>query len=135
MSSKMVTGRTSLAIAKGGHKNMTNAQAFKAAHTQYRESPNTFGHEENDVPRQELKRIIGLVASQEQLQRSIQINSEMGMGGNSKGTLFIWERLKEVEDQLRTLEEKHGKEFNSKEYLTDRGRQGVSPVPVSVSGF
>lgn len=97
---------------------MATTQAFAWARDVYRESPNTFGHEENDVPRFLLKRILSLVASQEMLHASIQQGRADGYCDESKGVAHLWERLKEVEDQLRTLEEQNGEVVKSREYFT-----------------
>ncbi|BDA97014.1 hypothetical protein [Pseudomonas phage vB_PaS-HSN4] len=80
-----------------------------------------------------LLRIIGLMASQRQLQDSISASVEpatedsnySGYCDESAGIRFMWERLKAVEDELRLLEKQLG-EF-SYPYLTYPGN--VNPVP------
>lgn len=100
----------------------TTTDAFSKARDVYRDSPNTFGHEEADVDRVLLKRIIGLVASQEMLHASIQDARAQAYYDGSAGMAHLWERLQEVEDQLRALEEKNGEAVKSREYLTNHRR-------------
>ena len=97
---------------------MGTTQAVSIARGIYRDTPNTFGHEEVDVDRRELKVLIGLVASQEMLQDSIHAARAQAYCDESKGMAHLWERLKVVEDQLRTMEEKYGEAVKSREYFT-----------------
>lgn len=74
----------------------------------YRDTPNTFGHEENDVPRTELKRLIGLVASQKMLHESLAHHGFMGFEEYSGANKFLYARLKVIEDDLRKVETQYG---------------------------
>ncbi|AUX83652.1 hypothetical protein FDJ32_gp23 [Pseudomonas phage NV1] len=97
---------------------MGTTNAVSIARDIYRETPNTFGHEEVDVQRRELKILIGLVASQEMLQDSIHAARAEAYCDDSKGVAHLWGRLKEVEDKLRQAEEKYGEAVKSREYIT-----------------
>lgn len=102
---------------------------FKQAAAIYRDSPNTFGHEESDVQRRQLKEILGLVASQEMLHQSISHGRNDGYYDGSAGMKHLWTRLQEVEDKLRTIEEQHGTTITEKQYLTHHRGQGVPEMP------
>lgn len=97
---------------------MSTTQEFHKAAMIYRESPNTFGHEDVDCPRAILKRMLSLVASQRMLQASIADARTAQYCDESLGVKHLWCRLKEVEDQLRELEAQYGEAIKSKEYLT-----------------
>ncbi|QYC95398.1 putative gamma-glutamylcyclotransferase [Pseudomonas phage PhL_UNISO_PA-DSM_ph0041x] len=110
---------------------MTHTDVVKA-HKIYRDIPNLM-KTDDEGKRQLLRRIIGLMASQRQLQDSISASVEpatddsdySGYYDESAGIRFMWERLKAVEDELRLLEKQLG-EF-SYPYLTYPGN--VNPVP------
>lgn len=87
---------------------MSAPQTIQQAAAIYRDTPNTFGHEENDVPRAELKRLIGLVASQKQLQDSLKHHAFMGFPEFSGANKFLYERLKIVEKDMREAATKYG---------------------------
>lgn len=94
----------------------------------YRDSPNTFGHETNDVPRRRLKQLMGAVATQRFLQESIA--DEIASGEyteESKGIRHLWERLKASEDVLREAEAGFDEKIASLPFKTLPGR--VHPVP------
>lgn len=94
----------------------------------YRDSPNTFGHEENDVPRRELKKLMGATASQRYLQDSIKDALATGEYDElSRGIRHLWDRLKNNEDVLREAEGKYGAIIASRPYLTIPGN--VHSVP------
>ena len=97
---------------------MGTTQKFHKAAMIYRESPNTLGHEGVDAPRAILKRMLSLVASQRMLQDSINDARAAQYCDEGQGMKHLWCRLKEVEDQLRELEEQYGEAIKSKEYLT-----------------
>lgn len=78
-------------------------KSFAQAAAIYRDSPNMLGGEETAADRVKLKRIIGLVASQAQLQASIVDSRNQGYFDSSKGMAHLWERLQDIEDQLRDL--------------------------------
>lgn len=73
----------------------------------YRDSPNTFGHESSDVNRFELKRLMGLVASQRFLQEAIVDAGKDDYEEISHGIRHLWTRLKDVEDDLREAENRY----------------------------
>lgn len=94
----------------------------------YRDSPNTFGHGENDVPRRRLKELMGAVASQRYLQESIHDALASGDYQDiSMGVRHLWVRLKDVEDVLREAENEYQCTVMSRPCLTLPGR--VHPVP------
>ncbi|WZH62433.1 hypothetical protein [Pseudomonas phage vB_Pae_WS1160] len=103
----------------------------------YRDTPNTFGHQELHAQKMLLKEILGLVASQRHLQDSIEVSKipeasdspETSYGGycdESVGIRFMWERLKKIEDRLRELEKVYGT-FVTTPYKTLPGN--VNAVP------
>ncbi len=73
----------------------------------YRDSPNTFGHESSDTKRFELKRLMGLVASQRFLQEAIVDAGQNDFEEISQGIRHLWTRLKGVEDSLREAENRY----------------------------
>lgn len=93
----------------------------------YRDSPNTFGHERNDVKRFELKRLMGLVASQRFLQESIVDAGFNDFAEISHGIRHLWVRLKDVEDALREAEDRYGCTVMERMCMTLPGK--VHPVP------
>lgn len=100
-------------------------QVFLEAAAIYRDSPNTFGHEEVDDQRRLLKKVLGLVASQRMLQDSLAAGRSEGYYDASVGMKHLWERLQGVEDDLRSLEKQYGEKLNAREYATNPGGQGV----------
>lgn len=97
-------------------------QAFSIGAAIYRDSPNTFGHEQVEGDRKVLKRVLGLVASQRMLQDSISDARSNEYCDASPGMKHLWDRLQETEDALRELEEQHGEAVKSREYLTNHRR-------------
>lgn len=95
----------------------------------YRESPNTFGHEKNDVPRRRLKLLMGAVASQRYLQDSIHDALASGdFEDISPGIRHLWERLKDNEDDLRDAEKEFGEAIAGRPYMTLPGQVHCVPT-------
>lgn len=108
---------------------MSNVVTLDQAVAVYRDSPNTFGHEENDGLRRRLKELMGLIASQRYLQDSIADALTSGEYVDiSQGIRHLWVRLKDVEDKIRDAEEAYGEKLTSREFKTLPGP--VHPVPV-----
>lgn len=97
---------------------MGTTQVWLRAARIYRDSPNTIGHEEVQDKRDALKRIISLVTSQVMLQQSIIDARAQQYYDTSGAQKHLWVRLKEIEDQLRELEELNGEAIKSREYFT-----------------
>lgn len=93
-------------------------KTFAQAAAVYRESPNTYGHDEKQADRVKLKRIIGLVASQAQLHASIVDSRNQGYFDSSKGMAHLWERLQDIEDELRDLNKAFGNQIDHLPYKT-----------------
>lgn len=93
-------------------------KSFAQAASIYRDSPNMLGGEETAADRVKLKRIIGLVASQAQLQASIVDARNQGYFDNSKGMAHLWERLQDIEDELRDLNKVFGNQVDVLPYRT-----------------
>lgn len=102
----------------------TTQVVLKAAHV-YRDSPNTFGHEEVDMDRRELKKLLGLVASQRMLIDSINDARANLYCDASPGMKHLWDRLFEVESNIKEMENKYGQAIKSVEYFNNHWGQSV----------
>jgi hypothetical protein len=87
----------------------------------YRESPNTYGHEDAQKDRALLKRLLGAIGSQKFLQDSIKDSQAEGYYDVSMGVRHLWERLKDCEDFLRECEERSGDKIAPLAYMTFPG--------------
>ncbi|UMO76473.1 hypothetical protein DNAM_470 [Pseudomonas phage BroderSalsa] len=97
----------------------------------YRDTPNTFGHD--DVSLRELKRLIGLVASQRMLIDSIKDAREQLYCDASPGMKHLWDRLVDVESSIKELENKYGQAVKSVEYFNNRWGQSMPLLQVEAS--
>ena len=93
----------------------------------YRDSTNTFGHESSDTTRFELKRLMGLLASQRFLQEAIVDAGFNDFDEISQGIRHLWIRLKDVEDSLREAENRYDCSNMTRICMTLPGN--VHPVP------
>lgn len=107
---------------------MSTTNAFIRGAAIYRDSPNTFGHENTQAQRDLLKKILGLVASQVHLQDSISEHRSEGYYDGSKGLDFLWDRLKNVEDDILKLEEHYGETIKSREFTSHSRGQSLPEV-------
>lgn len=111
---------------------MSSVKSVAEARVAYRDSPNTFGHESSDVQRFELKRLLGLVASQEFMQDSLKAAFAVEYCEESQGIRHLWERLKVVEDALRDAEEKYDRSILTRICMTLPGDVHCVPSIASV---